>query len=113
MKVKNNKWVLIYLTFIFTILFMGGNPASADSAPPTNVKSDPIVGQGTIETIDLKKRQLTIKHDAIKAIEWPAMTMTFTVPELDISQWKIGDKIKFQLDKDKTNQIIHIEKTDK
>ena len=113
MKFKKNKWVLICLGIFLGIAITGWGIASADSAPPANTKSPSIIGHGTIKAIDLNKHQLTIKHEAIKAIEWPAMTMSFTVPELDISQWKIGDNIKFYLDKDKTNQIIQIEKADK
>lgn len=113
MKFKNNKWVLICLGIFLAITIAGWNVASAESAPPVNAKPASIIGYGTIEAINLDKHQLTIKHEAIKAIEWPAMTMTFTVPKLDISQWKVGDNIKFYLDKDKTNQITQIEKSDK
>lgn len=113
MKIKN-KIGLTYIILLFTISFIGGNVVAAENSPSANTKPASIIGHGTIETIDLKKHQITIKHDAIKAIDWPAMTMPFTAFEnLDISQWKAGDKIKFQLDKDKTNQIIQIEKSDK
>ena len=114
MKFKKNKWVLLCIALFLGITFTGWSIQSADSVPPTNAKSAPIIGHGTIEAIDLQKHQLTIKHEAITTLKWPAMTMPFTATEkLDISQWKIGDKVKFQLDKNKTNQIIQIEKADK
>lgn len=114
MKCKKNKWGLLCVGIFLGIAFAGWNIGSANSAPSVNAKPASIIGYGTIEAIDLKKHQIMIKHDAIKAIDWSAMTMPFTAAEkLDISQWKVGDKIKFQLDKDKTNQIIQIEKADK
>ncbi|OJW51142.1 MAG: efflux transporter periplasmic adaptor subunit [Alphaproteobacteria bacterium 41-28] len=87
----------------------GGN------ASPVNGKSNVIIGHGTIKAIDLRNHRLTIKHDAIKAIDWPAMTMTFTVPEkTDISQLEVGSTINFHLEKNKDNQMVitHIEKAD-
>ncbi len=113
MKVKKNKEALLYLSFLLAATVTELDAVSEEKAPPENAKSAPIVGHGTIEVIDLDKRQLTIKHDAIEALNWPPMTMSFPAAEkLDISQWKVGDNINFQLEKDKANQIIHIEKAD-
>ncbi len=84
-----------------------------DNDPSLNKKPNIIIGHGTIEAIDLEKHQLTIKHDLIKEINWPAMTMAFDVAEkVDLRQWQEGTIINFQLEKDKANQmeIIHIEK---
>ncbi len=118
MKIKKNKGRLNDLLFLLVIALVSWNTASAESvntSPTINEKSPAIVGHGTIKAIDLEKRQLTITHDAIKAIDWPAMTMAFTTTEkLDISQLKAGEVINFQLEKNKANQmiIIHIEKAD-
>jgi Cu/Ag efflux protein CusF len=104
---KNKKSVLIYF---LGVAFISCNVASAESAnttPTTNEKSAPIIGHGTIEGIDLEKRQLTIKHDPIKALDWPAMTMPFTVAQaIDMSQLKVGAIINFQLENDKADQRV-------
>ena len=55
-------------------------------------------GTGTIEAIDTAKGTVTIKHQAITSIHWPAMTMTFKAdPPSLLKNIKIGEKVDFTL----------------
>ena len=56
-----------------------------------------IEGIGVVKHIDTDAKKITIAHDAITAIGWPAMTMRFTynAPTEAISQLKEGDKVNF------------------
>ncbi|MBX9696464.1 MAG: copper-binding protein [Alphaproteobacteria bacterium] len=105
---KNKKKFSAYLILFLSISFINW-PSIAEEGPmnPTQeVRPDSIIGHGTIEGIDAEKHQLTIKHDPIKALDWPGMTMPFAVArKVDMSQLKIGAIIDFQLEKDNTNQL--------
>jgi Cu(I)/Ag(I) efflux system periplasmic protein CusF len=55
-------------------------------------------GVGTINSVDAAKRKLMIAHGPIAALQWPGMTMAFTVaPEINLGALKPGAKIAFTL----------------
>jgi Cu/Ag efflux protein CusF len=55
-------------------------------------------GTGVVEAIDTAKGTITIKHQAIASIHWPAMTMTFKAdPPNLLKDVKVGEKVNFTL----------------
>ena len=55
-------------------------------------------GTGVVEAIDTAKGTVTIKHQAIASIHWPAMTMTFKAnPPSLLKDVKVGEKVNFTL----------------
>ncbi len=55
-------------------------------------------GVGVITEIDAKAATVTIKHDAIAAVGWPAMTMTFKAnPATLLTGLKVGEKVAFDV----------------
>lgn len=55
-------------------------------------------GVGIVKAIDTANGTITLQHQAIASIGWPAMTMTFKVASPDLLQVaKIGDTVKFIL----------------
>ena len=55
-------------------------------------------GMGMVKAIDTAKGTITLQHEAIAAIGWPAMTMPFKVASPDLlKQVKVGDKVRFTL----------------
>ena len=57
-----------------------------------------VEGVGVVKKVDAKAGTVTIDHDPIKALNWPAMTMPFKVADKALlSQMKVGAKIRFQL----------------
>ncbi|HEY8681678.1 MAG TPA: copper-binding protein [Rhodanobacter sp.] len=55
-------------------------------------------GVGVVKVIDTAKGTITLQHEAITAIAWPAMTMPFEVASPDLLKVpKVGDKVKFIL----------------
>ncbi|WP_085784288.1 copper-binding protein [Candidatus Nucleicultrix amoebiphila] len=110
-----NKRMITHFILSLSITFISWEVMAEGSNmnPSQEVKSNTVVGHGTIEGIDEEKHQLTIKHDPIKALDWPGMTMAFSVSEkVDMSQLRAGTIINFHLEKDINNQmqITHIEK---
>lgn len=51
---------------------------------------------GEVTKIDEKQKKLTIRHEELKSLEMPAMTMVFVVAEDSmIEEVEVGQKIEF------------------
>lgn len=76
-------------------------------------ESSVVMATGVVNTIAEDK--VNVKHDPIKAIGWPTMTMDFKVkPGTDVSHIKAGDKVTFGIAKgdDSIYQIVSIKQAD-
>jgi Cu/Ag efflux protein CusF len=61
-------------------------------------KSTQAQGEGIVKAIDASKGTITLQHQAIAAIGWPAMTMTFKVdPPALLQKVKVGESVRFTL----------------
>lgn len=68
-------------------------PGMQHAAKPADAQ-----GVGVIKAIDTAKGTITLKHQAIASIQWPAMTMTFKVASPDLLKAaKVGDTVRFGL----------------
>ena len=55
-------------------------------------------GVGVIRAIDTAQGTITLEHQAIASIGWPAMTMKFKVASAELLQGlKVGEKVQFTL----------------
>ena len=64
-------------------------------------------GTGVVEAIDTAKGTVTIKHQAIASIHWPAMTMTFNAdPPGLLKDVKVGEKVNFTLHPDGKDSTV-------
>ena len=50
---------------------------------------------GTIKAINTTKHTVTISHGAVPAVQWPPMTMAFSVTEDQLTGLKAGDRVSF------------------
>ncbi|WP_223448531.1 MULTISPECIES: copper-binding protein [Pseudomonas] len=66
---------------------------------------------GTIKAIDTTKHTVTISHGAVPAVQWPPMTMAFSVTEDQLAGLTAGDRVtfSFRLDGNKAT-IVSIKK---
>lgn len=62
---------------------------------PANTKA--VHGKGVVRTIDATANTITLSHDPIAEINWPAMTMAFKVTGDAEEQVEVGDVIEFDL----------------
>lgn len=88
-------------------------PAENANPEPVTKSNQTIEGMGIITAIDISKRTLTLKHQAIPALNWPAMTMDFSVETaVSLHDFKVGDPVQFNLKKaaDHRFVITHIKK---
>ncbi|QVW25607.1 copper-binding protein [Pseudomonas hormoni] len=51
--------------------------------------------EGTIKAIDTTKHTVTISHGAVPAVQWPPMTMAFSVTENQLTGLIVGDRVTF------------------
>ncbi|MHC8382361.1 copper-binding protein [Pseudomonas sp. LB3P14] len=59
-------------------------------------KQAPIANaDGTIKAIDTMKHTVTISHGAVPAVQWPPMTMAFSVTEDQLTGLTAGDRVSF------------------
>lgn len=84
------------------------NTATAETPAATNTSSDmgniamPAGAKmaksvGTVTAIDKAAGKITLDHQAIPEVNWPAMTMTFSAkPEL-LNGIAVGDKVAFDV----------------
>lgn len=84
-------------------------PAAAQhhnhGAPPA---AGAVQGVGVVKAIDAKAGTITIAHEAIKALNWSAMTMAFKAADPALLKAVApGDRVSFQL---KGQQILAMKK---
>ncbi|HLB43212.1 MAG TPA: efflux RND transporter periplasmic adaptor subunit [Gammaproteobacteria bacterium] len=66
-----------------------------------------IEGKGIIKALNVSGNALTLQHEPIPVLSWPEMTMDFSVEkEINLSQFQLGDHVKFTLRKDKDNKYV-------
>ena len=75
---------------------MNNMPMSGSMAEPMSKKIHH--GIGIVRKVDVENGRITIAHEPIPSIQWPAMTMTFAVQNGKLlDQITVGEKIKFDL----------------
>ncbi|WP_127960358.1 copper-binding protein [Serratia microhaemolytica] len=73
-------------------------PHHGTTATAIDADSPQIISSaGVVKEIDLKNMKVTIAHEAIPSLSWPAMTMRFTFTALDdsIRALKVGNRVNF------------------
>ncbi len=67
-------------------------------APGAPAQAGAVASTGTVTAVDAAAGTITINHEPIAAISWPAMTMQFTAENPSILQGiAVGDHVAFEL----------------
>jgi Cu(I)/Ag(I) efflux system protein CusF len=70
---------------------MADMPGMSHAAAPSEGQ-----GVGIVKAIDPARGTITLQHEAIASIQWPAMTMAFKTASPDLlKKVKVGDKVQF------------------
>lgn len=67
----------------------------ASSSPPADARI--AGGAGVITAVDPAAATITINHEPIRSIGWPAMTMKFKASPAALQEATVGDRIQFDL----------------
>ena len=108
----------ISLLFISTCLTLSGaalavahngnvvaKPAAASAASSDMVDAE-------VRKVDKEQGKITLKHDELKSLDMPAMTMVFRVKDPEMLDKLVqGDKIKFQAEK--LNGVLTVTRAEK
>lgn len=85
-----------------SIMYSAGLQAEVHQHAEMNAASEGtseqiVTGTGIVKDIDLTNKKVTISHEAIPEIGWPAMTMRFTFIQSDesIKALKVGSHVNF------------------
>lgn len=93
-------FILSIVASLFTSAVMAADNHTVSSQ--ANVKTSANVVSmtaGVIEKIDKVAGKLTIKHNELKNLDMPAMTMVFQVKNLSmLDQVRVGDQVSFIAD---------------
>jgi len=66
-----------------------------------------IEGKGIIKVLNIPQHALTLVHEPIPALNWPVMTMDFSVDDnINLNDFKVGDHVQFILKSASENQFI-------
>ncbi len=83
----------------------------SNMASPDAVETMMAKATGKVTAVDAAAGSVTIDHEAIPAIKWPAMTMTFKTDPKLLSGITAGDKVTFDLTvKGNDGQVTAIKK---
>ena len=72
-----------------------GTPIAEGGA--ANLVGKTVSGVGEVTAIDAAGGKITLKHQAIPAAHWPAMTMAFAASPSIIADAKVGEQVSFDL----------------
>ena len=72
--------------------------APPDAQPsPAAAEAQTASGSGTVTAVDAAAGKVTLAHEAMPAIGWPAMTMTFAADPALLAGVAQGDRVAFEL----------------
>jgi Cu/Ag efflux protein CusF len=79
-------------------MHMGKGTQGMSTGKNMPCKDQTAQGVGVVKAIDTATGMITIQHQAIASIHWPAMTMTFkAAPPSLLNSVKVGEKVHFTL----------------
>lgn len=76
---------------------MGDMKMNAPSGMQGDSKHQAVQGTGVVKSVDPGKGTITLTHEAIPALGWPAMTMRFKIDRQLASTVKPGQHVTFEL----------------
>ncbi|MBB1177683.1 copper-binding protein [Brevundimonas aurantiaca] len=71
---------------------------AADTATSPDAAPRSGSGVGVVTAVDAAAGAVTIDHEAIPAVGWPAMTMSFKASPAVVQQAAVGDRVQFDLE---------------
>lgn len=67
-------------------------------AEPQTAAAKTASATGTVTAIDLGSGKITIDHEPVASLQWPAMSMGFTATPEQLASVKPGQKVQFEFE---------------
>jgi Cu(I)/Ag(I) efflux system membrane fusion protein len=93
----------------------GGHGVSRGAAADTPAANAAVYSaKGAVTRLEKAEGTVTLRHEAVPALRWPAMTMTFRLEDPAAADGlKAGDAVRFDFRNDgPTPTVVHIEPLD-
>ncbi|WP_368760954.1 cation efflux system protein CusF [Klebsiella quasipneumoniae] len=88
--------ITLFSGAVFAVQAADPHAGMAMHEQPAAAQTQSISGKGAIKAIDMDSKKITIAHEAIPAVNWPPMTMRFTItPQTQLNNVKNGDSVDF------------------
>ena len=72
--------------------------AAPATAPAAAATAEAVMTAGEVTRVDKRASKLTIRHEDIKNLDMPAMTMVFGLKDsTQVAQFNPGDKVRFHV----------------
>ena len=85
----------------------GHGTPSTSTQPVDRARQDAVMTAGEITRVDSRNGKLTIRHEEIKNLDMPPMTMVFGLRDsTQAAHYKPGDKVRFHVEDDKDTLTI-------
>lgn len=112
MKLKNLMTAVVFGLSLGPVLAAADNNMGAMSGMDTKESAGPVQSRGVITAINIEKRKVTLNHEPIPELNWPSMTMGFSVaPDVDLEGLSKDDSVAFTLTPaEKGQQVTAISK---
>ncbi len=114
----NNTSKLMQATLFASVLIFTEHAPAADAGGAAMNQAEyttevTVQAVGVVRSIDTAAGTITLAHDPIPALNWPAMTMGFKIVGDAAENIEVGQKVKFELQGEGTAlSVTKIEKTD-
>lgn len=105
---KKSIFIAVILSMIsFTAISSYADDMKMDMPAAKSDMAKPITGRGVVITENKSSGSVTLKHEAIPAIGWSAMTMPFKVKDkMLLDHVEKGDKVQFTLEQQGKDYVI-------
>lgn len=88
--------VVVFTVFSALAIHVQANEHHHDHGLTAAEQSQAVHATGVVKSIDRESKKVTIAHDPVPALNWPAMTMRFTItPRTQLNAIKPGDNVTF------------------
>ena len=96
--------IALSLVLVLSVAVPAGSHAQSGGTKDMDTASKPIAGTqaahtatGVVKKVDAKSGAVTLAHDPIKSLNWPAMTMGFTVKDKALlDKLAVDKKVEFE-----------------
>lgn len=86
------------------LAFAAGPAAARHSPQPWRLKPQ---GEGTVRMVNVEQRTVTVTHDGIDLLNWPATTTKFgAAPGVNLGALRRGERIVFTVTRGKDGRFI-------
>ncbi len=107
MNTKNTLTIAFVAAFV---LAASSTPFAQDAKPDAAAaaaKSEADMTNAEVRKVDKDAKKITLKHEDIKSLDMPGMTMVFQVKDAALlDNAKVGDKVKFKVIKDGNAYVV-------